>query len=277
MRYQTRLILCGIIILGSCVRGQRGGVRAARACARDESDRRRHLQGRGQGVAGHHRAGRRARARRRHARDQAARSAASTSAGGALRRAISCGASSASRSGSSTWATASSPAASWRASCWRTGATSPRCSSPPATPCPTAADAARNGVEGSNASDKGLLKKPPRSPFRRPENFLPASLTGGKKKQNRLCPAGAHRLLIPPCQAAVEKVPRHSKTTVMSGLGVDQGARRSTESILTFHRAERPRLRRHATPERGIRAAGMTVQWSITSANEMDSGFRRND
>ena len=30
--------------------------------------------------------------------------------------------------------------------------------------------------------------------------------------------------------------------------------RRKPESILTFHRAERPRLRRRATPERGIRA-----------------------
>ena len=52
----------------------------------------------------------------------------------------------------------------------------------------------------------------------------------------------------------------------------------STESIWTFHRAERrPRLRCRATPERGIRAEGMTARDRFHRRMKMDSGFRRND
>ena len=53
--------------------------------------------------------------------------------------------------------------------------------------------------------------------------------------------------------------------------------RRKPESILTFHQAERLRLRCRATPERGTRAEGMTARGRFHRRMKMDSGFRRND
>ena len=47
--------------------------------------------------------------------------------------------------------------------------------------------------------------------------------------------------------------------------------RRKPESILTFHQAERPRLRRCATPERGICAEGMTARGRFHQRMKMDS------
>ena len=53
--------------------------------------------------------------------------------------------------------------------------------------------------------------------------------------------------------------------------------RRKPESILTFHRAERPRLCWRATPECGICAEVMTARGRFHRWMKMDSGFRRND
>ena len=79
-------------------------------------------------------------------------------------------------------------------------------------------------------------------------------------------------------------VPRVGRFRALGGLlkkPLDRGKppsfRRKPESILTFHRAERPRLCWRATPQCGICAAVMTARGRFHRWMKMDSGFRRND